>query len=188
MSPEERRAPPARLRHHPESGEIAHVLLHYLGDIVLGTSDGVITTFAVVSGVAGARLEPRVVVILGAAKLLADGFSMASSNFLAIRSGAEAQSARRGVIEPLCHALFTFLAFVLLGSVALLGYLIPGDPDKAFAASAACCAAVLLAVGWVRARLVGRRPVLGGLEMVSVGAVAGAIAYWGGAVVGRWIG
>jgi VIT1/CCC1 family predicted Fe2+/Mn2+ transporter len=54
----------------------------YLRDFVYGGVDGVITTFAVVSGVAGAGLDSSIVVILGAANLLADGFSMAVSNYL----------------------------------------------------------------------------------------------------------
>jgi VIT1/CCC1 family predicted Fe2+/Mn2+ transporter len=53
----------------------------YLGDAVLGAIDGAVTTFAVVSGVVGADLSTRVVVILGMANLLADGFSMAVSNY-----------------------------------------------------------------------------------------------------------
>ncbi len=53
----------------------------YLGDAVLGAIDGCVTTFAVVSGVAGAGLPRNVALILGFANLLADGFSMAASNY-----------------------------------------------------------------------------------------------------------
>ena len=38
---------------------------HYLPDLVYGANDGIITTFAVVSGVVGASLSERVIVILG---------------------------------------------------------------------------------------------------------------------------
>jgi vacuolar iron transporter family protein len=57
-----------------------------LRDFVYGAIDGIVTTFAVVAGVAGAGLETGVVVILGVANLAADGFSMAVSNFLGARS------------------------------------------------------------------------------------------------------
>jgi hypothetical protein len=57
-----------------------------LRDFVYGAIDGIVTTFAVVAGVAGAGLEMRVVLILGAANLAADGFSMAASNFLGAKS------------------------------------------------------------------------------------------------------
>ncbi len=58
----------------------------YLRDFVYGANDGIITTFAVVAGVAGADLSARVVLILGFANLLADGFSMAMSNYLSEKS------------------------------------------------------------------------------------------------------
>jgi len=52
-----------------------------VADAVLGGIDGCVTTFAVVSGVVGAGLPSSVAVILGFANLLADGFSMAVSNY-----------------------------------------------------------------------------------------------------------
>lgn len=58
----------------------------YLRDFVYGAVDGAVTTFAVVSGVAGAGLSPGVVIVLGSANLAADGFSMAVSNFLGSRA------------------------------------------------------------------------------------------------------
>lgn len=54
--------------------------------IVYGGLDGIITTFAVVAGVAGASLEVAVILILGFANLFADGFSMAVGDFLSTRS------------------------------------------------------------------------------------------------------
>lgn len=58
---------------------------NYLRDLIYGGIDGSVTTFAVVTGVVGAHLSPAVILILGFANLLADGFSMAASNFLATR-------------------------------------------------------------------------------------------------------
>ena len=58
----------------------------YLKDMVYGGIDGTITTFAIVSGVVGADLASGIVVILGLANLIADGFSMAVSNFLGTRA------------------------------------------------------------------------------------------------------
>lgn len=58
----------------------------YLRDLVYGAIDGIVTTFAVVAGVAGAGLDTAIVVILGLANLAADGFSMAISNYLGVRS------------------------------------------------------------------------------------------------------
>ena len=52
-----------------------------LRDAVYGAIDGTVTTFAIVAGVAGAGLSPFIVVILGLANVLADGFSMAAANY-----------------------------------------------------------------------------------------------------------
>ncbi|MFZ5390965.1 MAG: VIT1/CCC1 transporter family protein [Patescibacteria group bacterium] len=61
----------------------------YLRDLVYGANDGIITTFAVVAGVAGAELSATIVLVMGAANLLADGFSMSSGNYLSEKSNRE---------------------------------------------------------------------------------------------------
>ena len=61
----------------------------YLGDAVLGAIDGCVTTFAIVAGAVGAGFSGGVVVILGFANLIADGFSMAVSNYLGTKSERE---------------------------------------------------------------------------------------------------
>ncbi|MBI4524167.1 MAG: VIT1/CCC1 transporter family protein [Deltaproteobacteria bacterium] len=58
----------------------------HLADAVLGATDGIITTFAVVAGAAGAYLSAGIVLIMGMANLVADGFSMAVGNYLGARS------------------------------------------------------------------------------------------------------
>lgn len=58
----------------------------YLRDWIYGGIDGAVTTFAVVSGVAGAELSSWVILVLGFANLFADGFSMAASNFLGTKA------------------------------------------------------------------------------------------------------
>lgn len=58
-----------------------------LRDLVYGAIDGSVTTFAIVAGVAGAGLSPFVIIALGMANVLADGFSMAAGNY----SGTKAE-------------------------------------------------------------------------------------------------
>jgi vacuolar iron transporter family protein len=58
----------------------------YLRDWIYGGIDGTITTFAIVAGVVGADLSVSVLLILGFANLLADGFAMAASNYTGTQS------------------------------------------------------------------------------------------------------
>ncbi|TDB00368.1 VIT1/CCC1 transporter family protein [Halomonas marinisediminis] len=60
-----------------------------LPDAILGGIDGCVTTFAVVSGAFGAGFSATVALVLGFANLLADGFSMAISNYEAIKAQRE---------------------------------------------------------------------------------------------------
>ncbi len=67
----------------------------YIKSIVYGGLDGIITTFAVVAGVAGASLSTGVALILGFANLIADGLSMAIGDFLSTRAENEYKAAER---------------------------------------------------------------------------------------------
>ncbi len=67
----------------------------YLRDWVYGGIDGAVTTFAIVTGVTGADLSPNTILIMGVANLIADGISMAASNWL----GTKAESDQMKAIE-----------------------------------------------------------------------------------------
>jgi len=69
--------------------------ISYLRDWVYGGIDGSVTTFAVVTGVGGADLSLRIILILGFANLVADGFSMAASNYLGTRTERQEADALR---------------------------------------------------------------------------------------------
>jgi vacuolar iron transporter family protein len=62
---------------------------NYLRDWIYGGIDGAVTTLAVVSGVVGAQLSPWIILVMGVANLIADGFSMAASNFIGTRAEYE---------------------------------------------------------------------------------------------------
>lgn len=58
----------------------------YIGEFIYGGIDGSVTTFAVVAGAAGAQLDSSVVIILGFANLIADGFAMSVGSYLSTKS------------------------------------------------------------------------------------------------------
>ena len=58
----------------------------YISEFVYGGIDGAITTFAVVAGAAGAGIGMEVVLVLGFANLIADGFSMSVGNYFSTKA------------------------------------------------------------------------------------------------------
>jgi VIT1/CCC1 family predicted Fe2+/Mn2+ transporter len=223
--------------HHPR--EIARRLekgpsASYLRDWVYGGIDGTVTTFAIMAGVVGANLEARVVLILGACNLLADGLSMAAANYSSTKTeideyeqvrrmeerhvdlapegereevrqifeakGFEGEALESAVevitkhrdqwIEtmmteehgmppvtrsPARSALFTFLAFVLCGSVPLLAYLF--QLPHPLPVATVMTGATFFAIGSLRSRWSPTPWWRAGLETFVIGMAAAAVAY-----------
>jgi VIT1/CCC1 family predicted Fe2+/Mn2+ transporter len=215
----------------------------YLGDAVLGGIDGCVTTFAVVAGAVGAGFPGLVVVVLGFANLLADGFSMAVSNYQGTKSQLErVEEARLSeerqieeipagereevrqifaakgfsgetlerIVEvitndrrlwvdtmlteelglevegpnPFRAALATFAAFLVVGIIPLVPFVIPGLPTSTrFLASAIATGAAFFGVGAVKGLVLGRAALRSGLETLLTGGTAAAIAFVVGALL-----
>ena len=159
---------------------MAGIAGRYLPDFVYGANDGIITTFAVVSGVVGASLSERVIVILGLANLVADGFSMGASNYLARRSHPEQELAARS--DALRHGLATILGFLVAGVIPLLAYLVPLSAAAQFPSATVLAGVALFAVGAARTFVTRRGFFRSGLEMLLVGSLAAAVAFGIGAL------
>lgn len=170
-------------QNQPTKGDKIHgpLVRKYLADLVYGANDGIITTFAIVAGVTGAALSSSVVLILGFASLFADGFSMATSDYLAERTPGRGrgQSAKG---EAARHGLATFIGFIFPGIVPLLAYLLPIEPQYKFPLAAALTLVTLFIVGAARAAASELKWWLAGLEMLLVGALAAGVAYGVGAM------
>jgi VIT1/CCC1 family predicted Fe2+/Mn2+ transporter len=163
---------------------------HYIRELIYGANDGLITTFAVVAGVAGGGLPLHVVLIVGAANLFADGLSMGVGNYLAIRSHEsvlEAQQLPEEEAFPLRHGLATFLAFVAAGAVPLVPYMIAPLPLARFSLSIFLTLVALFAIGASRALISRVRWWVAGLEMLALGALVAAVAFASGAMIAGFL-
>ena len=171
---------------HVEPHDAVGIARHYIRDLVYGANDGIITTFAVVAGVAGGALSHTAVLVVGAANIAADGLSMAVGNFLAIRaheSALRAEDRPEEEARPWRHAGATFLAFVVAGSVPLVPYVMTAFRGQEFAWSVMSTLGSLFAVGAIRTAVTLDRWWAAGLEMLLLGTVVAAAAYGAGALV-----
>jgi VIT1/CCC1 family predicted Fe2+/Mn2+ transporter len=165
---------------HVEPVTPLQIARHYVRELIYGGNDGVITTFAVVAGVAGGGLAIGVVLIIGAANLLADGLSMAVGNYLSIRSHEkvlETQELPEEEAYPSRHAVATFLAFVAAGAVPLVPYTIESLPVDRFAASVVLTLLTMFAIGASRALIASVQWWKAGVEMLALGSVVAGLAY-----------
>jgi VIT1/CCC1 family predicted Fe2+/Mn2+ transporter len=181
-------APRASL--HVEPASPLELARHYVRELIYGANDGLITTFAVVAGVAGGGLPLRVVLIVGAANLFADGMSMAAGNYLSIRSHEsvrEAQGLPEEEAFPLRHAVATLLAFVVAGAVPLLPYMIRSLAADRFRLSIVLTLGAMFVIGALRALIASVRWWKAGVEMLALGAVVALLAYASGALVSRLV-
>ncbi|WP_148413881.1 VIT1/CCC1 transporter family protein [Haloferax sp. KTX1] len=153
----------------------------YLPELIYGANDGIVTTFAVVAGVAGASLSPGIVIVLGFANLFADGFSMGMSNYLAERSEEDYHDARgdgharTDGKTPVRTAAATFAAFIVAGWAPLFPYVLRVEP--LFPVSIAVTAAAFFAVGASRSLVTNRSWLANGVEMFVIGMAAATVAY-----------
>jgi vacuolar iron transporter family protein len=168
-----------------------HEKASIMGDAVFSASDGIITTFAIVAGSAGAQFTPNIVLILGFANLLADGFSMASGNYIGVKSELEYEkTAGDKVAEsskaPIRHGIVTFLTFNTAGFIPLAPFVF--GSDRGFAMSTLLVGVALFLVGVLRSRFTKRNLFFSGFESFAVGGFAAFVAYLVGFVLEKFIG
>ena len=158
----------------------------YLPEFVYGSIDGTVTTFAIISGVAGAGLDSTIVIILGFSNVLADGFSMASSNYLSEQAHQD-QSATAEHHNPIKTAFATFFSFVTIGSIPVISYItvtaIPGLQPHAFWIAAGCTGLTFVGIGATRGVITEKNPARTALETLAVGTIAAGVAYGVGALL-----
>ena len=162
---------------------------NYLREFVYGATDGTVTTFAIIAGSAGADLPAAIVIILGTSNVLADGFSMASSNYLSEKSHRD-QNDLVATVSPLKNAFATFISFILVGSIPVLPYVanaIWGIWQNTFFISGLFTFLAFLFIGYIRGSISQKNRLRTALETLIIGGVAATVAYSVGAFLDKII-
>lgn len=166
-----------------------HERATFLRDVVFSANDGIITTFAIVAGSAGASLSSKVVLVLGFANLFADGLSMASGNYLGVKSEIEYEKSqnhgRSDDYNPAKHGLVTFFSFLLAGFLPLSPYVF-GLHDY-FTYSSIIVVIALFSIGALRSIYTKRNWFYGGIEMLLIGGFAALVAYFIGFGLDKYV-
>lgn len=168
-----------------------------LREFVYGGMDGAVTTFAVVTGAAGANLGARTILILGFANVLADGFSMAIGSYLSEKSDqdlsvSKGESEKDDYESPLAASIATFVSFILIGfiplSVYTLDYIFNWQlGNDALIWSIMLTLVAFAAIGYLRGKITKTDKARTILESLGLGLAAAIISYGVGNMLERVI-
>lgn len=151
-----------------------------LSDFTYGGIDGIITTFAIVAGSAGAGLSPITVFILGLANVIADGFSMGAGRYISAKAELEENSQRK--ISPLKSSMVTFFSFILLGLLPLssfiLSYTLQVQNRYMWKMAYILTFVGLFVIGYIKGYVLNKNPIKSAIITLLVGGVASLIAYF----------
>lgn len=167
----------------------------YLGEFVYGGIDGAVTTFAVVAGATGAQFETKILLVLGFANLIADGFSMSIGAYLSNKSEQELMVKRGESIadepSPVINGVTTYVAFILVGLVPLLAYTVDLIFDlgisNLFLVASILTGLAFIGIGLLKSKVAHTNVPRAVMETLILGAIAAAFAYLLGDILERWI-
>lgn len=161
----------------------------YIRDVVLSANDGIITTFAVVSGSLGASLSPFIVVILGLANLFADGLSMSTGSYLGVKSEIEYEQSEGKKVKlgfrPLANGIVSFLAFSIAGFIPLVSYIF--KIPNSFYVSSVLVAISLIVVGVFRGYVSNKSILRTSVENLLIGGVSAVVAFYVGELAKKYL-
>lgn len=166
-------------------GRVKQHLEDYLSEFVYGGIDGAVTTFAVVAGATGARFDTKILLVLGFANLIADGFSMGIGSYLSTKSEQELMVKRGESItdepSPVINGATTYTSFILVGLVPLLAYtfnvIFDLGLNNLFLISSLLTGLAFVGIGLLKSR-VAKTPVMRAVfETLVLGAIAAVLAY-----------
>jgi VIT1/CCC1 family predicted Fe2+/Mn2+ transporter len=167
--------------------------LNWLRAGVLGANDGIVSVAAVVVGVAGATTAHAALLTAGVAALVGGAISMALGEYVSVSSQRDAEKAHiaRGdleleeadVVSPWHAAFASAIAFLVGGTLPLVAVLAVPVPWKVPVTFVAVLAALAVA-GWTAAWIGGSAPRRSVLRVVVGGALALAVTFGLGSLLG----
>ena len=160
---------------------------------VFGVQDGIVSTFGLVMGVAGAQVSPETVLIAGIAGEFSGAVSMGAGEYVSVKVQRELLEARgdgyaeNGNVSPHRAAIANSGLFVLGAAFPLLPFIVlVGLP--AVVLSSVLSVTALFAAGALLTRLTKRSPVASGMRMLVIGGGAGVLGYLVGSLLGVTVG
>jgi VIT1/CCC1 family predicted Fe2+/Mn2+ transporter len=153
----------------------------YLPEFVYGGMDGAVTTMAIISGAVGASLSSAIILIMGFANLIADGFSMAVANYFSTKSESELTKTNNYSKKPIKTGIATFISFILIGLIPLLSFIlaffIPWIEERKFLISIILTGTALMTVGFVKGSILEKNKFKSSIESLAIGGIAAFLAY-----------
>ena len=161
----------------------------YLSEFVYGGIDGAVTTFAVVAGATGANFSTKIILVLGFANLIADGFSMGVGSYLSSKSTLELKSKRKESIKnepsPIINGLTTYISFILIGFTPLMAYtvdyILGQESQNVFIVAVLLTLLAFVGIGLLKSKVAHSHIPRAITETVLLGAIAASLAYLLGA-------
>ena len=151
----------------------------YFGDGVLGGVDGIITTFAIISGAVGANVDFKIIIIIGLSSLFADAFSMGVSNYLATKT--DVKLIKNIDKNPVLSGLITAGSFIFWGVIPLIPYIFALRLDfnykYIFIISMIMSLLTFLSIGTLRSMYDKSNSIIIIFETLILGTIAASIAY-----------
>lgn len=150
-----------------------------LRELIFGMEDGLVSTLGVITGIATATEDKKVVILSGLILILVESLSMAAGSYLsnkAERDQRKLEKLEDHHLPPVVGMLVMGITYIIGGAVPLVPYLFL-PIGLALLLSIVLTLLTLFGVGYYKGKVTKTARVRSGLEMVVVSATAAILGY-----------